>query len=197
MAGGFTPVRGSLPPAAPTVWFCPIADRNTMLFRGDQFATRTSNLPALYANQFTSITGATFDGFITAPDGTTNTMQLIKEDSSTGNHNIEGGPMNLTYNFFNFYPRMRFSGFFKAGPSNSRGRIALRVNFLSSSGGQTTNLTTVYDLANGQIGIAPVIINNGLGGFSGSWNLVTSQGAQITNFGGGVYRCDMDFSFQC
>ena len=195
MAGGFTPVRGSLPPAAPTVWFCPIADRNTMLFTGgNQFTTRTSNAPALYANQC-GLGNASFDGFITAPDGTTNTMQLIKEDNTTNTHGIFSGHMQLTYGI-NFYPRMRLSGFFKAGPG--RTRVTSQIQFFSSAGGnQTTTINTVYDLAGGQVGVAPTIVNNGQGAFVGSWNQLTTYGAQVINFGGNVFRCDMDYSLFC
>src|SRR5215472_5069731 len=127
MGGSFTPVRGAGAAATPTVFFCRIADSNTMLLRGTQFTTRTSNLPALYANQCL-LNAASFGAFTTAPDGTTNTMQLIVEDSTTGTHSVFAGPQNLAYGGFSPYPRMRLSGFFKAA---TRTRVALRVQLFS------------------------------------------------------------------
>src|SRR6516162_4817104 len=79
MPGMFTPHKGSSLPTS-TVWFGGVAEWLNMLkrwdgaFDGSNFATDAG------------LFGATLGAFTTAPDGTTNTAQLIQEDTSTGQH---------------------------------------------------------------------------------------------------------------
>lgn len=122
-------------------------------------------------------------GFTTAPDGTTNTAQLFVEAAINNQHQIWCGCVE---NAIGGFPPLRLSGYFK---SSNR-----RVELVLGEGGQLdvlgshlwflgTGVKCVFDLVNGQIGVAPVKFG------SGGASII---GAEIVPVGNGWYKCSID-----
>jgi hypothetical protein len=197
MPGGFAPHKGSSVPTS-TVWFGTICDRLNMLWPWDGSSTggpgpippatwsAIPNYPGVgctYANQW-PLTAATLGALSNGPDGT-NTAQLIKEDTSNGHHFISA----CAYTPQNFAPPAYPSGMFRlAGFFKYSGR---RIVFQAERFGGNIGIYTVFDLANGAIGVNPTVF-----GVSSSSNLPVATGnAQIYPAANGFYHLELDFCF--
>jgi hypothetical protein len=193
MPGGFTPHTGtSTPPNK--LWIGFIPDRYTMALpvRG---LGQTNNLqlngagtntygtvqpqPCQYPGQFNT-RNASVGGFITAPDGTTNTAQKLVEDGTSNDHYLQCG---FTAYGFGRLPNVRMAMIWSTnGNTSGRTRIAYRL----IGGGQFfNNVICGFDIAGGQIAYGPT--------YGGSGNtLWTVSNQTIINLGGGFYLCYID-----
>jgi hypothetical protein len=180
MPGGFAPHTGSsVPPNK--VWMSYVADKYTMTLPYQDLNTSSfygginsanSVVPCLYANLHNNV-HLTFGGFITAPDGTTNSCQKLVEDNTNNQHYIQGG----FEEWQPLYPTFRVAAIWKAA---DRTRICYQVLDL----GQTNNLNCGFDLASGQVAYTQYT------GAAASFFNLKSQ--SITPLPGGFYLCIID-----
>jgi hypothetical protein len=196
MPGMFTPHKGSSLPTS-TVWFGGVADRLNMLRRWDgsifgNNAVVTSTLSgsaANFANQ-AFLNAVTLGAFTTAPDGTTNSAQLIAEDNSNGQHQL-----NLSNYFYLLRPScrpsgtLRLAGYWKPGPTARRLIYEIRSYAPFGYVGDVYGYV-IFDLANGQIGVAPTLVNS-----QPSLNpLEMNMSASISPAPDGFFLCTLDYS---
>jgi hypothetical protein len=140
----------------------------------------------------TNVNTSSFGGFITAPDGTTNTMQKLVEGSNTGIHAVTSLfriNNNNTVNTNKGGFKMRCSVMVKAA---ERTRFAIycadtRAMDPGFGGGQV-GCKTVFDVGGGQIAVA----NTAFGTPTGGGLSFVPGPTEIVSFGSGVYRCTMD-----
>ena len=202
MPAGFSPVKGATGPAPNTVWFGGVAERLNMLRRwdgaldgaSDPVPTSTlSGSAANFANQG-GLFGATLGAFTTAPDGTTNTAQLIQEDGSNGQHQIW---------FCDWYYTLgrrckptgllRLTGYWKPAPTPRRLLYEVRLNN-PGFGYPVGDLYgyVIFDLAGGQIGVAPTKVNDGFPAIQIVTDITMS--ASIVPAPGGFFLCTLEYS---
>jgi hypothetical protein len=183
------PIKGSAGPSTPTVWMSPLADKWTMGVKATasgftylQFMPTNAAVSAVhFVNQMVA-NNASFGGFMTAPDGTTNTAQKLVEDSSNNYHFAEVGMQGLT-----LIPNCRMAGIYHAGDRT-------RVAFQACSNDQHYGVAVCFDLAGGQIGWAPQSFGFGQG--DGSRFNYIAIGASIQPLQGypGWYLCMFDYT---
>jgi hypothetical protein len=196
-----TRTKGPASPQPITSWFGGLADRLNGLSPNDPAignapfslvkAIGGAIIAANYGNQFTPCAGiAGFGAFATAPDGTTNTAQVFTEDSSTGEHYIGAAlpGCSLGSGGRDTTGPLRFSVFLKYNAAAGR-RVCLEVIDGTLAFGYTS-IAAVFDLHNGQIGVAATATGHG-GGRTGG----TAIDARMANFGNGWFRCNIDFAF--
>lgn len=178
--------KGSTGPAPTTVWMSTVADRLTQCIYWDYtiagngaYAWQAAN----YANKWFIKDSISFGAFTTAPDGSTNTAQLLVEGTANSAHDVIAGDLKGSQRYFG---RQTHAGIFKS----SNRRVGLRYYF--SANNRDGGIEAVFDLVNGQVGV-----DTGL--FAGSDPIPTDFGyslqffpAQIKALGSGWYLCSFD-----
>lgn len=196
MSGAAFPITGSIGPAAQTVWFGAIPDRLNMLvgMNGSNplNASNTSVSPAHYGNLWFPFRSS-FGAFTTAPDGTTNTAQLLSEDTSNNTHFIQAGSLpyghdNATGALSAGYAlgRIRIAGFFK----QSGRRLGFSVQTFDGGASNAGKLTVVFDLVGGQVGVAASTSGIAAG------TILNPIATQIIPVANGFYLCIQDLYFK-
>jgi len=200
MPGMFTPHKGSSLPTS-TVWFGGVAEWLNMLkrwdgvFDGSNLATATDPRAAVACNfaKDAGLFGATLGAFTTAPDGTTNTAQLIQEDTSTGQHTL----LLCTSYYVLRHACMptgdlRLAGYWKAGPTARRLIYEIRFNTPFSYPADVYAYV-IFDLAGGQIGVAPTLVGSHVPSLSPVVEIGLAN-ASITPAPDGFFLCTLDWS---
>lgn len=217
MSGFNFPIKGASSPPTNTVYLPPVPNRANML-QDYQWGSALSGFPAelpLLFNSYnnlkflnlwcpyntamdggSNVATVSFGGFTTAPDGTTNTAQLMVENTNDGLHFATAGYYPIsTYSFistageygqFHSYGLLRLAGFFKS----SNRRIILELsNFRSVESSNNNGAQACFDLVHGTVAFSGAYA--GGGGF-GPLESYTQVSAQIRPYPNGWYLCWMD-----
>lgn len=169
MPGATNFIRGATGPAPTTVWFGALPDRLNMLApkhpSGGTPLANDQYIAANYLNQWTiwnqnfgggsNVLVATLGGFTTAPDGTTNTAQLLVEAAVNAQHFTSSGCVLSQFAVdCGWY---RVAGFFKS--AGRRIILGVLANFATGGGAVTSQsgAKAIFDLAGGQVGVQSAV----------------------------------------